>query len=233
MRRSNLKNHQSKNYLMSYRQLIYIALLSFHATIWAQGGSSGPEISVDSVKSGVSIAEVGRTEALRFQKMDKNGDNLISLDEFKRQREPSIKRHQYKKAEKKEVKQTPIETNISPDKNIKKARELRQKRNAHSKELFNILDKDRNASLSYKEFLEGTDPMHRKLARLTSSFKRLDKDKDGMLSTKEMLRRVNRLKSLDTNQDGFVEPKEMPQTGSTKHSLSGQKKQPNRNPLGP
>ena len=200
--------------------------MSFHATIWAQGGSSGPEISVDSVKSGVSIAEVGRTEALRFQKMDKNGDNLISLDEFKRQREPSIKRHQYKKAEKKEVKQTPIETNISPDKNIKKARELRQKRNAHSKELFNLLDKDNNASLSYKEFLEGADPMNRKLARLNSSFKRLDKDKDGMLSSKEILLRVNRLKSLDTNQDGFVEPKEMPQTGSTKHSLSGQKNSP-------
>ena len=200
--------------------------MSFHATIWAQGGSSGPEISVDSVKSGVSIAEVGRTEALRFQKMDKNGDNLISLDEFKRQREPSIKRHQYKKAEKKEVKQTPIETNISPDKNIKRARELRQKRNAHSKELFNLLDKDNNASLSYKEFLEGADPMNRKLARLNSSFKRLDKDKDGMLSSKEILLRVNRLKSLDTNQDGFVEPKEMPQTGSTKHSLSGQKNSP-------
>ena len=68
--------------------------------------------------------------------------------------------------------------------------------------------------------------MNRKLARLTASFKRLDRDKDGMLSAKEMLLRVNRLKSLDTNQDGFVEPKEMPQTGSTKHSLSGQKNSP-------
>ena len=124
MRRSNLKNHQSKNHLMSYQQLIYIALLSFHPTIWAQGGSSGPEISVDSVKSGVSIAEVGRKEAVRFKKMDKNGDNLISFDEFKRQREPSMKRQQYKKAEKKEAKQTPIETSRSPDKNIKRAREL-------------------------------------------------------------------------------------------------------------
>jgi len=47
-----------------------------------------------------------------------------------------------------------------------------------------------------------------------------------MLSAKEMLLRVNRLKSLDTNQDGFVEPKEMPQTGSTKHSFSGQKNSP-------
>ena len=226
MRRSNLKNHQSKNHLMSYRQLIYIALLSFHPTIWAQGGSSGPEISVDSVKSGVSIAEVGRKEAVRFQKMDENGDNLVSFDEFKRQSEPSIRRQLYKKAEKKEVKQTPIEASRSPDKNIKRARELRQKSNAHSKELFNILEKDKNASLSYKEFLKESDPMNRKLARLTASFKRLDRDKDGRLSAKEMLLRVNRLKSLDSNQDGFVEPKEMPQTGSTKHSLSGQKNSP-------
>ena len=211
---------------MSYRQLIYIALLSFNPTIWAQGDSSGTKISVDSVKSGVSIAEVGRKEAVSLKKMDKNGGNLISFYEFKRLREPSIKRQQYKKAEKKEVKQTPIETSRSPDKNIKRARELRQKRNAHSKELFNIPDKDRNASISYKEFLEGTGPMNRKLARLTSSFKRLEKDKDRILSAKEMLLRVNRLKSLDTNQDGFVEPKEMPQTGSTKHSLSGQKNSP-------
>ena len=211
---------------MNYRQLIYIALLSFHPTILAQGGSSGPEISADSVKSGVSIAEVGRKEAVRFQKMDKNGDNLISFHEFKRQRDPSKQRQQRKRAEKKEVKQTPIETSRSPDKNIKRARELRQKRNAHSRELFNILDKDNNASLSYKEFLKETDPMNRKLARLTASFKRLDRDKDGMLSAKEMLLRVNRLKSLDTNQDGFVEPKEMPQTGSTKHSFSGQKNSP-------
>ena len=202
---------------MRYPRLISFGLLCSPITISALENPSNKEIGLESNKSAISIAEVSRKTNIRFQNLDKNADKMVSFDEFVNQKDSLKNLRQSLRRERPKVAQTRPERNRGQDRRLKNKPNTRQQRSTHSKELFKILDKDNSASLSYKEFVGSSDPRNHKLARLTASFKRLDKDDDGMLSAEEMLLRVNRLRSLDANLNGFIEPKEMRPTGSIKH----------------
>ena len=202
---------------MKYPRLISFGLLCSPITISALENPSNKEIGLDSNKSAISIAEVSRKTNIRFQNLDKNADKMVSFDEFVNQKDSLKNLRQSLRRERPKVAQTRPERNRGQDRRLENKPNTRQQRSTHSKELFKILDKDNSASLSYKEFVGSSDPRNHKLARLTASFKRLDKDDDGMLSAEEMLLRVNRLRSLDANLNGFIEPKEMRPTGSIKH----------------
>ena len=217
---------------MRYPRLISFGLLCSPIAISALENSSNKEIDLDSNKSGISIAEVSRKTNIRFQSLDKNADKMVSFDEFVNQKDSLKNLRQSLRRERPKVAQTRPKRNRGQDRGLKNKPNTRQRRSTHSKELFKILDKDDSASLSYKEFVGGSDPRNHKLARLTASFKRLDKDGDEMLSAKEVLLRVNRLRSLDTNLNGFIEPKEMRPTGSIKHDTFRQKKLPDKDDMG-
>ena len=217
---------------MKYPRLISFGLLCSPIAISALENPSNKEIGLNSNKSGISIAEVSRQTNIRFQNLDKNADEMVSFHEFVNQRDSLKNLRQSLRRERPKVAQTRPERNRGQDRRLKNKPNTRQQRSTHSKELFKILDKDNSASLSYKEFVGGSDPRKHKLARLTASFKRLDKDGDEMLSAKEMLLRVNRLRSLDTNLNGFIEPKEMRPTGSIKHDTFKQKKLPDKDEMG-
>ena len=217
---------------MRYPRLISFGLLCSPISISGLANPSNKEIGLDSNKSGISIAEVSRKTNIRFQNLDKNSDKLVSFDEFVNQKDSLKNVRQSLRRERPKLAQTRPKRNRGQDRGLKNKPNTRQQRSTHSKELFKILDKDNSASLSYKEFVGGSDPRNHKLARLTASFKRLDKDGDEMLSAKEMLLRVNRLRSLDTNLNGFIEPKEMRPTGSIKHDTFRQKKPPDKDEMG-
>ena len=217
---------------MRYLRLISFGLLCSPIAISGLENPSNKEIGLDSNKSGISIAEVSRKTNIRFQSLDKNADKMVSFDEFVNQKDSLKNLRQSLRRERPKVAQTRPKRNRGQDRGLKNKPNTRQQRSTHSKELFKILDKDNSASLSYKEFVGGSDPRNHKLARLTASFKRLDKDGDEMLSAKEMLLRVNRLRSLDTNLNGFIEPKEMRPTGSIKHDTFKQKKLPDKDEMG-
>ena len=217
---------------MRYPRLISFGLLCSPISISGLANPSNKEIGLDSNKSGISIAEVSRKTNIRFQNLDKNSDKMASLDEFVNQKDSLKNLRQSLRRERPKVAQTRPERSKGQDRGLKNKPNTRQQRSTHSKELFKILDKDNSASLSYKEFVGGSDPRNHKLARLTASFKRLDKDGDEMLSAREMLLRVNRLRSLDTNLNGFIEPKEMRPTGSIKHDTFRQKKPPDKDEMG-
>lgn len=217
---------------MRYPRLISFGLLCSPIAISALENPSNKEIGLDSNKSGISIAEVSRKTNIRFQNLDENADKMVSFDEFVNQKDSLNNLRQSLRRERPKVAQTRPERNRGQDRRLKNKPNLRQQRSTHSKELFKILDEDNSASLSYKEFVGSSDPRNHKLARLTASFKRLDKDGDEMLSAEEMLLRVNRLKSLDANLNGFIEPKEMRPTGSIKHDTFKQKKLPDKDEMG-
>ena len=217
---------------MRYPRLISLGLLCSPIAISALENPSYKEIGLDSNKSGISIAEVSRKANIRFHNLDKNADKMVSFDEFVNRKDFFKSRRQSLSRDKPKVAQIRPERNIRQDQELKNKPNTRQQRSTHSKELFKILDKDNSASLSYKEFVGGSDPRNHKLARLTASFKRLDKDGDEMLSAKEMLLRVNGLRSLDANLNGFIEPKEMYPTGSIKHDTFRQKKPPGKDEMG-
>ena len=217
---------------MKYPRLISFGLLCSPFAISALENPSNKENSLESNKSVISIAEVSRKANIRFHNLDKNADKMVSFDEFVNQKDSLKNLRQSLRRERPKVAQTRPERNRGQDRGLKNKPKTRQQRSTHSKELFKILDKDNSASLSYKEFVGGSDPRNHKLARLTASFKRLDKDGDEMLSAKEMLVRVNRLRSLDTNLNGFIEPKEMRPTGSIKHDTFKAKKLPDRDEMG-
>jgi len=217
---------------MRYPRLISFGLLCSPIAISALENSSNKEIGLDSNKSRISIAEVSRKTNIRFQSLDKNADKMVSFDEFVNQKDSLKNLRQSLRRERPKVAQTRPKRNRGQDRGLKNKPNTRQQRSTHSKELFKILDKDNSASLSYKEFVGGSDPRNQKLARLTASFKRLDKDGDEMLSAEEMLLRVNRLRSLDANLNGFIEPKEMRPTGSIKHDTFKQKKLPDKDDMG-
>ena len=217
---------------MRYPRLISLGLLCSPIAISALENPSNNEIGLDSNKSGISIAEVSRKTNIRFQNLDKNSDKMVSFDEFVNQKDSLKNLRQSLRRERPKLAQTRPKRNRGQDRGLKNKPNTRQQRSTHSKELFKILDKDNSASLSYKEFIGGSDPRNHKLARLTASFKRLDKDGDEMLSAEEMLLRVNRLRSLDANLSGFIEPKEMRPTGSIKHDTFKQKKLPDKDDMG-
>ena len=217
---------------MRYPRLISLGLLCSPIAISALENPSNKEIGLDSNKSGISIAEVSRKTNIRFQNLDENADKMVSFDEFVNQKGSLNNLRQSLRRERPKVAQTRPERNRGQDRRLKNKPNLRQQRSTHSKELFKILDEDNSASLSYKEFVGSSDPRNHKLARLTASFKRLDKDGDEMLSAEEMLLRVNRLRSLDANLNGFIEPKEMRPTGSIKHDTFKQKKLPDKDEMG-
>ncbi len=217
---------------MRYPRLISFGLLCSPIAIFGLENPSNKEIGLDSNKSGISIAEVSRKANIRFHNLDENADKMVSFDEFVNQKDSLKNLRQSLRRERPKVAQTRPKRNRGQDRGLKNNPNTRQQRSTHSKELFKILDKDNSASLSYKEFVGGSDPRNHKLARLTASFKRLDKDGDEMLSAKEMLLRVNRLRSLDANLNGFIEPKEMRPTGSTKHDTFRQKKLPDKDDMG-
>ena len=217
---------------MKYPRLISFGLLCSPITISALENPSNKEIGLDSNKSAISIAEVSRKTNIRFQNLDKNADKMVSFDEFINQKDSLKNLRLSLRRERPKVAQTRPERNRGQDRRLKNKPNLRQQRSTHSKELFKILDEDNSASLSYKEFVGSSDPRNHKLARLTASFKRLDKDGDEMLSVEEMLLRVNRLRSLDANLNGFIEPKEMRPTGSIKHDTFKQKKLPDKDEMG-
>ena len=218
---------------MRYPRLISLGLLCSPIAISALENPSNKEIGLDSIKSGISIAEVSRKANIRFRYLDENADKMVSFDEFVNQKDSLKNLRQSLRRERPKVAQTRPERNRGQDRGPRNKPNTRQQRSTHSKELFKILDKDNSASLSYKEFVGGSDPRNHKLARLTTSFKRLDKDSNEMLSAKEMLLRVNRLRSLDTNLNGFIEPKEMRPTASIKHDTFRQKKLPDKDEMGP
>ena len=217
---------------MRYPRLISFGLLCSPVAISALENPSNKEIGLDSNKSGISIAEVSRKTNIRFQNLDENADKMVSFDEFVNQKDSLNNLRQSLRRERPKVAQTRPERIRGQDRRLKNKTNMRQQRSTHSKELFKILDEDNSASLSYKEFVGSSDPRNHKLARLTASFKRLDKDGDEMLSAEEMLLRVNRLKSLDANLNGFIEPKEMRPTGSIKHDTFKQKKLPDKDEMG-
>ena len=217
---------------MRYPRLISLGLLCSPIAIPALENPSNKEIGLDSNKFGISIAEVSRKANIRFHNLDENADKMVSFDEFVNQKDSLKKLRQSLRRERPKVDQTRPKRNRGQDRGLKNKPNTRQQRSTHSKELFKILDKDNSASLSYKEFVGGSDPRNQKLARLTASFKRLDKDGDEMLSAEEMLLRVNRLRSLDANLNGFIEPKEMRPTGSIKHDTFKQKKLPDKDDMG-
>ena len=213
---------------MRYPRLLSLGLLCSPIAISALENPSNKEIGLDSNRSGISIAEVSRKTNIRFQNLDKNADKMVSFHEFVNQKDSLKNLSQSLRRERPKVAQTPLERHRGQDRGLKNKPNTRQQRSTHSKELFKILDKDNSASLSYKEFVGGSDPRNHKLARLTASFKRLDKDGDEMLSAREMRLRVNRLRSLDTNLNGFIEPTEMRHTGSIKHDFFRPKRQADR-----
>ena len=217
---------------MRYPRLISFGLLCSPIAISALENPSNKEIDLDSNKSGISIAEVSRKANIRFHNLDENADKMVSFDEFVNQKDFFKSRRQSLRRDKPKVAQIRPERNFRRDQGLRNKPDNKEQRTAHSKELFKILDKDNSASLSYKEFVGGSDPRNHKLARLTASFKRLDKDGDEMLSAEEMLLRVNRLRSLDANLNGFIEPKEMRPTGSIKHDTFKQKKLPDKDDMG-
>ena len=213
---------------MKYPRLLSLGLLCSPITISALESPSNKEIGPDSKKAGISIAEVSRRANIRFQRLDKNSDKMVSLGEFVNQKDSLKNGRRSLRNERPKVAQMRPEKNFGRDRGLKKTPNTRQQRSTHSKELLKILDKDNSSSLSYKEFIGGSDPKNHKLARLTTSFKRLDKDKDEMLSADEMFLRVNRLISLDTNLNGFIEPTEMRHTGSIKPDFFRPKRQADR-----
>ena len=217
---------------MKYPRLVSFGLLCSPIAISALENPSNKEIGLDSNKSGISIAEVSRKTNIRFHNLDQNADKMVSFDEFVNQKDSLKNLRQSLRSERPKGAQTRPERNRGQDRGLKNKPNTRLQRSTHSKELFKILDKDNSASLSYKEFVGGSDPRNQKLARLTASFKRLDKDGDEMLSAEEMLLRVNRLRSLDANLNGFIEPKEMRPTGSIKHDTLKQKKLPDKDDMG-
>ena len=217
---------------MRYPRLISLGLLCSPIAISALENPSNNEIGLDSNKSGISIAELSRKANIRFHNLDENADRMVSFAEFVNQEDSLKNLRQSLRREKPKAAQTRPKSNRGQDRGLKNKPNTRQQRSTHSKELFKILDKDNSASLSYKEFVGGSDPRNHKLARLTASFKRLDKDGDEMLSAEEMLLRVNRLRSLDANLNGFIEPKEMRPTGSIKHDTFRQRKPPDKDEMG-
>ena len=81
--------------------------------------------------------------------------------------------------------------------------------NAHHKELFSILDKDQNQSLTQQEFLAAAFPKNHRLAQKRASFRYFDSNKDGKLSRSELPSRAKRLATLDSDNDGFISNEEM------------------------
>ena len=123
---------------MRYLRLISWGLLSCPIAITALENSPKREFSLDSSKSGISIAELSRRANNRFQRLDNNSDKVVSFDEFVNQKDSLKNRRKSLKKEEPKVGQIRPER----DRGLKNTLNTRQQRNKHSKELFKILDKD-------------------------------------------------------------------------------------------
>ncbi len=156
----------------------------------------------------ISLSEIQSREAKRFEKLDSNGDGHISIEEFEKS-EPNVTGKQHNMRRKGGHRNQRWATRKPPFAHGEKHNREASRKKAHSKEMFIILDKDHNKSLSELEFLGASDPENHRLAQQRTAFRFFDRNEDGKLSRNELPSRAKRLATLDNNQDGIITDEEM------------------------
>ena len=156
----------------------------------------------------ISLVEIQARDTQRFGKLDLDDDGHISLKEFEKDEAPITDRHKnIKRKERPHYRRAPARKFLFSSK--RKGGIDSARANAHHKELFSILDKDQNQSLTQQEFLAAAFPKNHRLAQKRASFRYFDSNKDGKLSRSELPSRAKRLATLDSDNDGFISNEEM------------------------
>jgi len=180
--------------------IIGLSFIAFQLPIYSSAEQDTP----------ISLGEIQTREIERFEKLDLNKDGHVSLIEFEKNKQPINRKHKNMRR-----KGHPNEHRGRIGKPPFAGRDKRKgnmetiRKNAHSKELFSILDEDHNQALSEQEFLGSSNPENHHLAQQRAAFSFFDSNKDGQLSRNELPSRAKRLETLDSNQDGFISKEEM------------------------
>ena len=152
-------------------------------------------------KGPIDIAEAEQRSLARFETVDQNDDDLISLEEFENAPPPRRAADRMQKGEKRMDRKRMARKGMARRGKNSEWREAR--RAAIQDEIFAILDTDGNGQLSREE-ASAQDRKTRHLAAKRVAFKRLDADSDGTLTQSEMSVRLDRLKAADSDGDGIV-----------------------------
>lgn len=145
----------------------------------------------------IIIADVEVRQAQRFDALDQDNDDAVTLAEFENGPSPDRKtRHKYSNL-----------PNPPNDRGDRSERRIAMHK-AVDEELFKILDTDGDGSLSPAEHSAG-DSKTKGLARKRAGFAKLDANADGKLTASELPSRADRLKQADSNQDSKVTRSEM------------------------
>ncbi|MGK0223420.1 MAG: hypothetical protein ACI9ON_002665 [Limisphaerales bacterium] len=143
----------------------------------------------------IIIADVEVRQAQRFDALDQDNDDAVTLAEFENGPSPDRKMHHDRRGEHRNNRGDKSERRLAMRKSV-------------DEELFKILDTDGDGSLSPAEHSAG-DSKTKGLARKRAGFAKLDANADGKLTASELPSRADRLKQADSNQDGKVTRSEM------------------------